>query len=172
MVKKLLMIIMKLSLLKISILLIVIGASGTGIIFSESDKIDQFMILKQIESSEIELYLEADDIGYYKITIPEFEDQGVFFRIVDKNYDTISKGIVETKMSIRYFDVKESGIHTIILTNLAQEEMGYKIEIGSTNAQNIIMPAGVMFGGGLLLLFSSFMKLKNYRTEQPDENIR
>ena len=163
---------MRFSLFKISILLVIIGASGTGIIFSESDKTEQFMTLKQTESDELALYFEAGDIGYYKITIPEFDGQGVFFRIVDEDYDTISKGIVETKMSIRYFDVKESSIYTIILTNLAQEKMSYEIEIGSTDANRIIIPAGIMFVGGLLLLFTSFMKLKNYRTEQPDENIR
>ena len=101
---------MRLSLFKISILLIIIGTSGTGIIFSESDKTEQFMTLKQTEFDELGLYFDAGDIGYYKITIPEFEGQGVFYRIVDEDYDTISKGISETKMSIRYFDVKESGI--------------------------------------------------------------
>ena len=163
---------MRFSLFKISILLVIIGASGTGIIFSESDKTEQFMTLKQTESDELALYFEAGDIGYYKITIPEFDGQGVFFRIVDEDYDTISKGIVETKMSIRYFDVKESGIYTMILTNLAQEKMSYEIEIGSTDATRIVIPAGITFAGGLILLFTSFMKLKNYRTEQPDENIR
>ena len=163
---------MRLSVFKISILLVIIGASGTGIIFSESDKSYQFMSLKQTESNELSLYFEADDIGYYKITIPEFDGQGVFFRIVDEDYNTVSKGISETKMSIRYFDVKESGIHTMILTNLAQEKMSYEIEIGSTDATRIVIPAGIMFAGGLILLFTSFMKLKNYRTEQPDENIR
>ena len=163
---------LRFSLFKISILLVIIGASGTGIIFSESDKTEQFMTLKQTESDELALYFEAGDIGYYKITIPEFDGQGVFFRIVDEDYDTISKGIAETKMSIRYFDVKESGIYTMILTNLAQEKMNCEIEIGSTDAIRIMIPAGIMFTGGLLLLFTSFMKLKNYRTEQPDENIR
>ena len=163
---------MRLSLFKISILLIIIGASGTGIIFSESDKLYKFMTLKQTESNEISLYFDAEDIGYYKITMPEFEGQGVFYRIVDDNYYTVSKGISETKMSIRYFDVKESGMHTIIITNLFQEKMDYEIEIGSTNSNKIMIPAGIMFVGGLLLLFTSFMKLKNYRTEQPDENIR
>jgi len=112
---------MKPSLFKISILLIIIGASGTAIIFSESNKVEQFMTLKQIESNEMGLYFEAGDIGYHKITIPEFDGQGVFFRIVDEDHDTISKGIAQTKMSIRYFDVKESGTHTIVLTNLAEE---------------------------------------------------
>ena len=163
---------MRLSLFKISILLIIIGASGTGIIFSESDKIQQVMTLNQTEFNEVSLFFEAEDIAYYKITIPEFEGQGVFYRIVDEDQNTISKGISETKMSIRYFDVKESGMHTMIVTNLSQESMKYEIEIGSTDANKISIPAGIMFVGGLLLLFTSFMKLKNYRTEQPDENIR
>jgi len=163
---------MQLSLFKISILLILIGTSGTGIIFSDADKLLQSMSLKQTESDEITMYFDAEDIGYHKITIPEFEGKGVFYRIVDEKYDTISKGISETKMSIGYFDVKESGMYTIVLTNLAQEKMNYEVEIGSTNALNISIPAGVMFVGGLLLLFTSYMKLKNYRTEQPDENIR
>ena len=163
---------MRLSLFKISILLVIIGASGTGIIFSESDKIQQVMTLNQTEFNEVSLFFEAEDIAYYKITIPEFEGQGVFYRIVDEDQNTISKGISETKMSIRYFDVKESGMHTMIVTNLSQESMKYEIEIGSTDANKIMIPAGIMFVGGLLLLFTSFMKLKNYRTEQPDENIR
>ena len=163
---------MRLSLFKISILLIIIGASGAGIIFSESDKTEQFMTLEQTEFDKLDLYFEAGDVGYYKITIPEFEGQGVFYRIVDENYHSISKGISETKMSIRYFDVKESGMYTMIITNLSQEKMDYEIEIGSTDANKIMIPAGIMFLGGLLLLFTSFMKLKNYRIEQPDENIK
>ncbi len=163
---------MRLSIFKISILLIIIGASGTGIIFSEADRSSQLMSLKQTESEQISMFFEENDIGYFTITNPEFQGQGVYFRIVDENFDTISKGIAETKMSIRYFDVKESGVYTIILTNLAQEKMSYEVEIGSTNALIISIPAGVMFVGGLLLLFSSYMKLKNYRIAQPDENIK
>ena len=163
---------MQLSIFKISILLIIIGASGTGIIFSEADRSSQLMSLKQTESEQISMFFEENDIGYFTITNPEFQGQGVYFRVVDENFDTISKGIAETKMSIRYFDVKESGIYTIVLTNLAQEKMNYEIEIGSTNALIISIPAGVMFVGGLLLLFSSYMKLKNYRIAQPDENIK
>ena len=163
---------MRLSIFKISILLIAIGASGAGVIFSEADRSLQLMSLKQTESDEISMYFEKNDIGYYRITISEFQGQGVFFRIVDENYDTVSKGIAETKMSIRYFDTKESGIYSIVLTNLAQEKMNYEVEIGSTNALIISIPTGVMFVGGLLLLFTSYMKLKNYRIAQPDENMR
>jgi len=163
---------MKLSLFKISILLIIIGALGTIIVFSESEKLEQLMTVTQTESGEISLYFEAGDIGYHKITIPEFDGQGFFYRINDDNHDTISKGLIQTKMSIRYFDVKESGMYTMILSNTAKEKMNYQVEIGSTGNMNIIIPTGVMFVGGLLLLFTSYIKLKNYRIEQPDENIK
>jgi len=163
---------MKLSLFKISILLIIIGASVTIIVFSESEKLEQFMILEQAESDKISLYFEAGDIGYHKVTIPEFDGQGYFYRIVDDNYDTKKGDYIQTKMLIRYFDVKESGIYTMILSNTAKEKMNYQVEIGSTNIMNISIPTGVMFVGGLLLLFTSYIKLKNYRIEQPDENIK
>jgi len=163
---------MKLSLFKISILLIIIGASGTIIVFSESEKLERFMTVTQTESDEISLYFEAGDIGYHKITILEFDGQGLFYRIDDGNYDTISKELIQTKMSIRYFDVKESGMYTMILSNSAKEKMNYQVEIGSTDIVNISIPTGVMFVGGLLLLFTSYIKLKNYRIEQPDENIK
>ena len=163
---------MKLTLFKISLLLIVIGASGAGIVFSEADRSFQIMSLKQTESDEISMYFEIDDIGYHKISISKYDGEGVFYRIVDDDYNTVDKGIAETKMSIRYFDVKETGVYTIILTSLAQENMNYEVELGSTNALIISIPAGVMFVGGLLLLFTSYMKLKNYRIAQPDEKIK
>jgi len=160
------------SFFKLSILLIVIGASGTGIVFSDAPKTEQQMTLEESQIRQMSLFFEQNDVGYHTIFIPEFEGQGVFFRVVDPEFETISKGLIQTKMSIGYFDVKESGMYTVLLTNLAQKEMNYEVEIGSTAAQDIIIPAGVMFAGGLLLLFASYLKLKNYRTEQPDENIR
>ena len=163
---------MRFSFFKLSILLIVIGASGTGIVFSDAPKTEQQMTLEESQIRQMSLFFEQYDVGYHTIFIPEFEGQGVFFRVVDPEFETISKGLIQTKMSIGYFDVKESGMYTVLLTNLAQKEMNYEVEIGSTAAQDIIIPTGVMFVGGLLLLFASYVKLKNYRTEHPDENMR
>ena len=68
---------MGLSIFKISILLIIIGASGTGIIFSEADRTSELMSLKQTESEQISVFFEEKDIGYFTITNPEFQGQGV-----------------------------------------------------------------------------------------------
>ena len=53
---------MRLSIFKISILLIAIGASGAGVIFSEADRSLQLMSLKQTESDEISMYFEKNDL--------------------------------------------------------------------------------------------------------------
>ena len=58
---------MKLSLFKISILLIIIGASGTIIVFSESEKLERFMTVTQTESDEISLYFEAGELDITKL---------------------------------------------------------------------------------------------------------
>ena len=59
--------------------------------------------------------LRQDDIGYYiRLQFQNLRDKEYFIELLNEDYDTVSKGISETKMSIRYFDVKESGIHTMI----------------------------------------------------------
>ena len=50
---------MRLSIFKISILLIAIGASGSGIIFLEADRSLEIMSLKQTESEQISMFFEA-----------------------------------------------------------------------------------------------------------------
>ena len=65
---------MRLSLFKISILLVIIGASGTGIIFSESDKIQQVMTLKQTEFNEVSLFCNfCSIIGLLSISNKRYE---------------------------------------------------------------------------------------------------
>ena len=90
---------MKLSLFKISILLIIIGALGTIIVFSESEKLEQFMTLKQTESDEISLYFEAGDIGYHKVTIPEF-DAAKRYRSVPSSALGRGRGPAEGRLTI------------------------------------------------------------------------
>ena len=78
---------MRLSIFKISILLIIIGASGTGIIFSEADRSSQLMSLKQTESDQISMFFEEFDIllcndaVYYAMM---YEGKCPFFKVIDE----------------------------------------------------------------------------------------
>jgi hypothetical protein len=74
-------------------------------------------------------------------------------------------------MAINYFDFLNSGTYTLKATNLSDHEIIIEIEFGNTNSSEIIYPGIILFVGIILIIISAFMKLKNYKIAQPDENI-
>ena len=142
-----------------------------SVIFYEGDKTMENFSLKSSESAEIEMYFEGKDIGYYKIFMPEFSGEGVFVQILDQNRNVISDGIVETKMSVGYFDFEQSGEYVVKITNLSNDQMNLEVELGDTNGREMVMPGIVTLVGGLMIVITLYIKLRDYRIEQPDENI-
>ena len=49
--------------------------------------------------------------------------------------------------------------------------MNLEFELGDTNGREMIMPGIVTLAGGLMIVIASYIKLRDYRIEQPDENI-
>jgi hypothetical protein len=141
-----------------------------SVVFDEGDKTLEDFSLKSSESAEIEMYFEGKDIGYYKIFMPEFVGEGVFVQILDQNQNVISDGIIETKMSVGYFDF-EGGSYVVKISNLSNDQMNLKIEFGDTNGREMIFPGIVTLAGGLMIVISLYIKLRDYRIEQPDEKI-
>jgi len=148
----------------------VLGMIWLSVVFDEGDKTLEDFSLKSSESAEIEMYFEGKDIGYYKIFMPEFVGEGVFVQILDHNQNVISDGIIETKMSVGYFDF-EGGSHVVKISNLSNDQMNLKIEFGDTNGREMIFPGIVTLAGGLMIVISLYIKLRDYRIEQPDEKI-
>jgi hypothetical protein len=140
------------SLFKIGIGLTILGMVWLSFVFNEGDRISENFSLKSSDSAEIELYFEGEDIGYYKIFMPEFTGKGVFVQILDMNHNVISDGIVETKMAVGYFDFEQEGAYVAKITNLSDDQMNLEV-------------------GGLMIVISLYFKLRDYRIEQPDENI-
>lgn len=147
-----------------------LGMIWLSVVFDEGDKTLEDFSLKSSESAEIEMYFEGKDIGYYKIFMPEFVGEGVFVQILDHNQNVISDGIIETKMSVGYFDF-EGGSHVVKISNLSNDQMNLKIEFGDTNGREMIFPGIVTLAGGLMIVISLYIKLRDYRIEQPDEKI-
>ena len=141
-----------------------------SLVFNEGERISENFFLKSSESAEIELYLEGQDIGYYKIFMPNFSGQRVFVQILDQHHNVISDGIVETKMSVGYFDF-EGGEMVAKVTNLSNENIILEIEFGDTNGREMIIPGIITLTGGLIIVIALYFKLRDYRIEQPDENI-
>src|SRR3989338_6297033 len=103
--------------------------------------------------------------------MPEFSGEQIFVQILDKNQNIISEESVQTKMSVGYFDFEKSGIYTIKITNPSENQINLQVEFGDANSENMISPGVMILVGAIMIIASSYMKLKNYNIEQPDENI-
>ena len=162
---------MSITLFKIGVILCISATIWISIIFFEADKISEEFILEPASSHIIKLNFVGKDIGFYKIFMSEFNGEEMYIQILDNNRNIIAEQSVQTKMSVGYFDYEKSGNYFIRIANISENSANIQVELGDTNSQNMI-PAGlVVFVGALILIISSYMKLKNYKIAQPDENI-
>ncbi|MGY5142968.1 MAG: hypothetical protein ACW9XH_00610 [Candidatus Nitrosopumilus sp. bin_32a] len=162
---------MKISPFKIGLILVIVGIIWTGLIFDETEKKYDSILLEQSNSFEVKSEFFGSDIGYYKLYMPEFGGEEIFVQILDTNENVIEEQMVQTKMSVGYFYFNENGEHIVKITNIAKNPIGIQIEFGNTNSQKML-PSGIMvLAGALLMMIMSYMKIKNYKIEQPEENI-
>jgi len=103
--------------------------------------------------------------------MPEFNDENVFVQILDKNLNIIQEQKVNTKFSVAYFDFDKSGIYTIKVSNISENSIDLQIEFGDTHSQKMLVPGIMILVGSLIIMLISYLKIKNYNIEQPDENI-
>ena len=148
-----------------------IGMIWISFVFLQGDKISEEIVLKSSNSHDLELNFDGKGIGYYKVFMPEFVRNQVFVQILDENQNVISEESVQTKMSVGYFDFEKSGIYSMKITNPSDNQINLQVELGDTSSETMIPPGVMILVGAVMIIISSYMKLKNYRIEQPDKNI-
>ena len=162
---------MKISALKIGLAVVVIGMIWVSVVFNETEKNHESIVLEKSNSIESKLEFGENGIGYYKIYMPEFTEEKVFVQILDMNLNIIEEQKIKTKFSVSYFDFNENGIYTIKVSNISENQVNGQIEFGDTNSDKMIVPGFMILLGSLLIMLMSYLKIKNYNIEQPDENI-
>ena len=162
---------MKISPFKLGLGLVIIGIVWTSFVFVETEKVHDSILLKQSNSFELKSEFSGVDIGYYKIYMPEFTGEEIFVQILDTKDNVIQEQRIQTKMSVGYFDFSENGTHTVKVTNISKNSVDLQVEFGNTNSQKMA-PSGIMIlVGAILMMIMSYLKIKNYNIEQPEENI-
>ena len=158
-------------LFKLGLVLTIIGIIWISFVFAETEKTQGTILLKQSNSFELKSEFTGVDIGFYRVYMPEFAGEEVFVQILDTKDNVIREELIQTKMSVGYFDFYEDGTHTIKVTNISKNQINLQVEFGNTNSQQMI-PAGVLIlVGAVTMIVMSYLKIKNYKIEQPDENI-
>ena len=149
----------------------IIGIIWISVLFVEAEKTQDSILLKQSSFFELKSEFVGTDIGYYKILIPEFSGDEIFVQILDPKKNVIQEEKIQTKMSVGYFDFSKNGMYTIKITNISKNQIDLQIEFGNTNSQEMI-PAGILIViGAVIIIVISYLKIRNYKIEQPDENI-
>ncbi len=162
---------MKYRSLKIGLILVIVGTIWTSAIFSETEKIQNDMVLKKLDSFETKTEFTGSDIGYYKLYVNEFSGNEIFVQVLDTKNNIIQEQKVQTKMSVGYFDFSENGTHTLKISNISEDSINLQMEFGSTNSEKMV-PSGIMIlVGAVLIMTISYFKIKNYKIEQPEANI-
>ncbi|WP_067960920.1 hypothetical protein [Nitrosopumilus sp. Nsub] len=162
---------MKISAFKIGFVLVVIGMIWVTVIFNETEKNHDSAILKKYSSMESKLEFTGKDIGYYKVYMPEFTKENVFVQILDKNLNVIQEQKVNTKFSVGYFDFDKDGFYTMKVSNISENSIILQTEFGNTHSEKMVAPGIMILLGSLIIMLSSYLKIKNYNIEHPDENI-
>ena len=160
---------LKPSIFKISLGLIIIGTIWIGLTTIESDKISENFTLQIAQTGEYDMHLKGD-VGYYKVIVPDLGDS-VFTQILNPQGNIISDKKIETKMAINYFDIKENGIYTFKITNPNEHSLEIDLEMGYINTLELTNPGIVLMIGVVLMMFSGYKKLRDYNTAQPEEKI-
>ena len=162
---------MKVSVFKIGFVLVVIGMIWVSVIFNETEKNHDSVILKKSNSMESKLEFIGEDIGYYKVYMPEFTKENVFVQILDKNLNVIQEQKISTKFSVGYFDFDKDGIYTMKVSNISENSIILQTEFGNTHSEKMVAPGIMIVLGSVIIMLSSYLKIKNYNIEHPDENI-
>ena len=158
-------------LFKLGLVLTIIGIIWISFVFAETEKTQGTILLKQSNSFELKSEFTGVDIGFYRIYMPEFSGEEVFVQILDTKDNVIREELIQTKMSVGYFDFYEDGTHTIKVTNISKNQINLQVEFGNTKSQEMT-PAGILIlAGAVTMIVRSYLKIKNYKIEQPDENI-
>ncbi len=81
---------MRISSLRIGLILAVIGTVAIMMIFDDNQKITAVRTLELEDTYSLNLDLKDGGIGYYKITVPNFDGQAVFVQIEDNFGNVVS----------------------------------------------------------------------------------
>ncbi len=162
---------MKIYPFKLGLALVIIGIVWTSFIFDETEKKYDSILLKQSNSFEVKSEFSGIDIGYYKLYMPQFAGEEIFVQILDTKKNVIAEQIVQTKLSVGYFDFDENGERILKITNIAKNQIDVQIEFGNTNSQKMLPSGIIVLVGAVIMMIMAYIKIKNYNIEQPEENI-
>jgi hypothetical protein len=160
---------LKISLFYIGIILIITGSIWAGILLNGANKSSSSFQLENSETNSLSMKVIGNGIGYYLISSDNYQNN-ILAKVIDSHGNFLDIRKITNKVTVDYFRFEHNDQVTLEITNLSDKPVHLSITLGDTRVSEIMVPAILIFGGALILVFSGFKKLRNYITEHPDEN--
>jgi hypothetical protein len=157
------------SLFYIGILLIMSGSIWAGITLSQANTSVTNFILDGNEARALSIKVDGKGIGFYLISSGSYQNN-ILAKVMDSHGNFLDIRKITNKITVDYFRFEHNNQVTLELTNLSEKPVQLSTTRGDTRVQEITLPAILIFGGSIILIFSGYKKLRNYITEHPDEN--
>ncbi len=161
---------MRLTLFRLGLAVTVMGIGVTAFLFAGAQKTTESFILDIAQTGSSEQYLEAGDIGFFRVYSPNFGGEPIFVQVIDPGENIIADKKVETRMAINYFDIEQDGVFSVKATNLSSNAVYFEVEYGQTGAEKLRYPGIMILAGVILVVVASYRRLRDYSMAQPDEN--
>ncbi len=144
----------------------------TGIIvavfvFTDGVKGEELEYVNIEQSVEYNFDLNGKGIGFFQITISDYNRDVLYVQIIDPDENVITDKKISTKMSANYFNFELDGNYKIKISNLSDRNLEVKSEFGDTNSSKLLIPGIVTAVGIVLIFFDIFWRVKNHRIAQP-----
>ena len=152
---------------RIALITIIIGAIWIDMVFSHTVKDLENFNLDKLDSANIPLVLYGNGIGFYEISSNQYNNS-ILVKVLDSNGNYLNMRTITNKETVNYFIFQHTGEFTLELTNLSANPVQLTVEFGDTKYQKFLIPSLMIFVGVCLLMFTGYMKLRNYITAQPE----
>lgn len=156
-----------LTIFRVALIAIAIGSIWIGMVFSYAIKDSENFNLDKLDSANMPLVLYGNGIGFYEISSNQYNNS-ILVKILDSNGNYLNMRTITNKETVNYFAFQHTGKFTLELTNLSANSVQLTVEFGDTKYQEFLIPSLMIFIGACLLMFTGYVRLRNYITAQPE----
>ena len=152
---------------KIGIIITFIGVVWMSLIFSEGIQKSDLISINPQNSKTFDISLTGQGIAFYEIHIKNYQQNPLFVQILEPKGNIIAEQKIHTILSENFFNFNSSGNYVIRVTNISEQNTEFSISYGDTKLEELLIPEIVTFVGSSLLVYTIFLRMKNYSIAQP-----
>ena len=152
---------------KIGVIIVFIGVVWMSLIFSDGIQESDLTSINPQNSKTFDISLAGQGIAFYEIHIKNYQQSPLFVQLLESKDNIIAEQKIHTILSENYFNFNIDGNYVIRVTNISEQNIEFSIRYGDTKLEELLIPEIITFVGSSLLVYTIFLRMKNYSIAQP-----